>query len=207
MAKSLRIMWPSSTERCARLRHQVDGTCRLVQYLENRNMTKEDQKMKYLALAGLFAAMITIMTAYLFHIPYGINGGYIHFGDMLIYLAACILPHPYAMAAAAIGAGLADLLTAPMWAPATVVIKILMTIGFTRKGRVLCARNVSACALGMVINIIGYFLAECLLFGTKVAFIASATGNLVQSLGSAALFIAAGALFDHSRAFALPPMN
>ena len=31
------------------------------------------------AFTGLFAAMITVMTAWLFHIPYGTNGGYIHF--------------------------------------------------------------------------------------------------------------------------------
>lgn len=67
--------------------------------------------------AGLFAAMITIMTAYICHIPYGANGGYIHFGDALIYLGAVFLPRPYALAAAAIGGGMADLLTAPMWAP------------------------------------------------------------------------------------------
>ena len=49
----------------------------------------------------------------------GFNGGYIHLGDALIYLAAVLLPAPYAMAAGAIGGGLADLLTAPVWAPAT----------------------------------------------------------------------------------------
>ena len=37
---------------------------------------------------GIFAAMITVMTAYICHIPYGANGGYIHFGDTMIYLAA-----------------------------------------------------------------------------------------------------------------------
>ena len=76
-----------------------------------------------MTLTGLFAAMITLMTAYICHIPYGANGGYIHFGDALIYIAAVLLPRPYALAAAAIGGGLADLLTAPMWAPATDVYK------------------------------------------------------------------------------------
>ena len=52
---------------------------------------------------GIFAAMITVMTAYICHIPYGANGGYIHFGDTMIYLAAVFLPRPYALAAAAIG--------------------------------------------------------------------------------------------------------
>ena len=82
---------------------------------------------------GLFAAMITVMTAYICHIPYGANGGYIHFGDALIYVAAVFLPRPYALAAAAIGGGLADLLTAPMWAPATIIIKMLITLPITSK--------------------------------------------------------------------------
>ena len=56
-----------------------------------------------MTLTGLFAAMITLMTAYICHIPYGANGGYIHFGDALIYIAAVLLPRPYALAAAAIG--------------------------------------------------------------------------------------------------------
>lgn len=56
-----------------------------------------------ITVTGLFAAMIALMTAYIFHIPYGANGGYIHFGDALIYIAAVLLPRPYALAAAAIG--------------------------------------------------------------------------------------------------------
>ena len=63
---------------------------------------------KLLTASAMFAAMITLTTAYLFHIPVGVNGGYIHFGDAFIYLAAGLLPMPYACAAAAIGGGLAD---------------------------------------------------------------------------------------------------
>ena len=83
---------------------------------------KQQKPVTLLTVTGLFAAIITLMTAYICHIPYGANGGYIHFGDALIYVAAVILPRPYAMAAAAIGGGLADLLTAPMWAQATIII-------------------------------------------------------------------------------------
>ena len=86
--------------------------------------TKERQsiRMRYITITGLFAAMIAIMTAYICHIPVGINGGYVHFGDSLIYLAATLLPTPYALAAAAIGGGVADLMTAPRWVPATIII-------------------------------------------------------------------------------------
>ena len=56
-------------------------------------------KIRKLTASGVFAALIYVFTAYL-HIPTG--AGYTHAGDGLIYLAACILPTPYAMAAGAI---------------------------------------------------------------------------------------------------------
>ena len=88
-----------------------------------KEKASQSAKMRCLTLTGLMAAMITMMTAYICHIPIGVNGGYIHFGDSIIYLAAVLLPTPYALAAAAIGGGLADLMTAPMWAPAPLIIK------------------------------------------------------------------------------------
>ena len=97
-------------------------------------MKKKDSKIYNITLTGIFAALITIFTAYIGHMPVGANGGYVHFGDGLIYLAAAILPAPYAMAAGAIGGGLADLLTAPAWAIATIIIKALLVIPFTNKG-------------------------------------------------------------------------
>ena len=84
---------------------------------EQRGETAMNGRTIRIVTTGIFAAMITVMTAYICHIPYGANGGYIHFGDTLIYLAAVFLPRPYAFAAAAIGGGMADLLTAPMWMP------------------------------------------------------------------------------------------
>lgn len=58
-----------------------------------------NSQVKKLTFTALMAAMITIFTAYICHIPVGQNGGYIHFGDSLIYIAACLLPWPYAMTA------------------------------------------------------------------------------------------------------------
>ena len=66
----------------------------------------DQQKLHQLILAALFAAAIAVMTAYLLHIPIP-TGGYIHLGDTLIYLSACLLPMPYAVMAAVIGGGLA----------------------------------------------------------------------------------------------------
>ncbi|MDO4463877.1 MAG: TIGR04002 family protein [Bacillota bacterium] len=143
------------------------------------------------------AALITLMTAYICHIPVGTNGGYIHFGDSLIYLAAVLLPRPYALAAAAIGGGLADLLTAPMWAPATIIIKMLITIPFTnRSKKIVTTRNVIASVAAYFISGISYFLAEYIIFGTWSVFLTSMAGSLIQSGGSAVFFIIFGIALD-----------
>lgn len=164
---------------------------------------KSDIKLRYITLTGLFAALITLFTAYILHIPAGPNG-YIHLGDALIYLAAALLPAPYAMAAGAIGGGLADLLTAPMWAPATVIIKILVVIPFTsHHDKLLAKRNLIAPILAMLITIAGYYLAEVILYGKEAAFLVSVTTNLIQGIGSAVVFYALAAALDKAGVKAL----
>lgn len=160
--------------------------------------TASKDMTKKLTVTAVFAAMITIMTAYIFHIPTGINQGYIHLGDALIYLAAASLPMPYACAAGAIGGGLADILTAPAWAPFTIVIKALICLGFSsKKAGIVNKRNIIAATGAMVITIVGYFLAEVLLYGSAAAaFISSATGNLIQGAGSLVLFLIVGKALD-----------
>lgn len=155
------------------------------------------KSIKYMALTAIFAAFITIMTAYILHIPVSLTGGYIHFGDGLIFLAACMLPKPYAMAAGAIGGGLADLLTAPMWTLPTIVVKMLIVLPFTSKSKqIVSKRNIMATVLSYFISATGYYIAESLVFGYEVAFINSYLGSLVQAIGSVVVFIVAGVALD-----------
>lgn len=155
------------------------------------------KKTRKLVIAAVLAAVITIMTAYVCHVPVGTNGGYVHFGDTFIYIAACMLPFPYAAAAAAIGAGLADLLTAPMWILPTIIIKTLICIPFTsKKSKMLCTRNVIAVFISAIISISGYAIAEGIMFGNWAASLVSLSGGFVQSGVSGILFIIAGALLD-----------
>ncbi len=157
----------------------------------------KNEKVRNLTISGIMASLITILTAYICHIPIGINGAYIHFGDSLIYLAAVLLPKPYALAAAAIGGGLADLLTAPMWTPATIIIKMLITLPFTNQSaRIITTQNIFATVLAYLITGIGYFFAEYLIFETYSVLWISLSQNLIQSVGSAALFIVLGIAFD-----------
>ena len=157
-----------------------------------------NSQVKKLTFTALMAAMITIFTAYICHIPVGQNGGYIHFGDSLIYIAACLLPWPYAMTAAAIGGGMA--------APATIIIKALISIPFTNKSdKIVTVRNVVSTIIAFAISATGYAIAEAFItYGfTKQAFTGliaiipvSVPGSCIQSGGSAIIFVILGLVLD-----------
>ena len=150
---------------------------------------RHKENVHLLTISALFAGAITVMTAYMLHIPIP-TGGYIHLGDALIYLAACLLPVPCAAAAAAIGAGLADLLTAPMWVLPTLVIKVVVVLFFTSRGeKLLCRRNLAAVVLAGLFSPAAYALAGCAMAGTMAAFAPQFLGTLVQGIGSGALFL------------------
>lgn len=153
-------------------------------------------------LAGVLAAMVCMATSFL-HIPI-VGGGYVHMGDTVIYLTAAFLPTPYAVAAAAVGAGLADVLVAPIWAPFTVVIKAVMALAFTaKKERFLCRRNALAPVIAGVIGVAGYYVAEVVIFclsggelaAVAVAALAAIPFNAMQEVaGGIAFLLLAGAL-------------
>ncbi len=151
-------------------------------------MTNHNQ-LRRLTTAALFAAAITITTAYLLHIPLPV-GGYVHVGDSLIYLAACLLPTPWAMLTGAIGGGLADLLTAPIWALPTLLIKALLCLPFTSKNpHILCARNGIAVVISGLLSPLLYGLVNVFYAGGAAAFLPQFLGTLVQSVASGILFL------------------
>lgn len=161
--------------------------------------TNSNAAVQRMTVTAILAAMTTLMTAYIFHIPVGTNGGYIHLGDAVIYIAAALLPMQYACAVGAIGGGLADLLTAPMWTPATVIIKILICLPFSSKGsKIVTKRNVVALFLAFCISATGYYLAEGILFGFTTAFFTSVAGSVAQSGGSAIVFVILGMALDRA---------
>ncbi len=159
------------------------------------NATNKKAKTRNLAIAAVLAALTTVMTAYVCHIP--TTTGYIHLGDSLIYLAACLLPRTYAMAVGAIGGGVADLLTAPMWTVPTIIIKMLIVLPFSNNSKkIVTVRNSSVTLIAFLISAIGYFLAESLVFGYEIAFFTSVAGTAVQGIGSAVTFVILGMALD-----------
>lgn len=165
------------------------------------NSKENNKKTKLIVLSALLAALVFLTTAYILHIPVGGNGGYVHIGDAFIYLAAVLLPTPYAMAAAAIGAGLADIATgAAIWAIPTIIIKPILVLFFTNKSeKIVNTRNVVGTIFAGITGTILYMIAEGIMIGSmKAAFVMNLIG-LVQPLGSAVVFILVGFAFDKAK--------
>ncbi len=154
-----------------------------------------------MCLSAVFTAAITAAT--FIHIPAPMsNGGYIHIGDIFVYLSACFLPAPYAAVSAAIGGGLADGLSgAVLWVIPSVIIKAAMTLFLSNaSSKIISKRNIAGVIIGMVITVAGYYFAEVIIFRCGFAVpLASVPFNIIQAVGSAVLFILAGIALDRTK--------
>ncbi len=163
--------------------------------------TAQTTKIKMMTLTGLFSALIFVFTAYI-HVPTG--AGYTHAGDGLIYLAASMLPLPYAVAAGVIGAGLADGLSGfAVWIPATIIIKAITALFFTNKSeKIITKRNLLAIIPSLILCIVGYSLYEGIVITKSLsaaAIIAAFTQTpayTIQVAASSVLYIVVGTALD-----------
>lgn len=155
-------------------------------------------KIRRLILTGLFAAIICLTTAYILHIPTGVNGGYVHIGDALIYIAAALLPKPYAMIAAIIGAGMADFITGSViWVIPTMIIKpILVLFVSSKSDKIINIKNIVGTLIAGIIGMILYMVADGIIFGNFLAAFVFTTIGLIQPIGSFIVFILLGIAFD-----------
>ena len=155
----------------------------------------KNKRIKLIALSGIFAAFIFILTAYI-HIPS--HNGYTHVGDAFIYLAATMLPMPYAICASVIGAMLADVLSGfAIWAPATILIKALIVLLYTSKNeKIICKRNIFALIFAGIITFLGYYLYEAIFISNFIVALLGIVGYLTQSILSAIVFVIIGKTFD-----------
>ena len=152
-------------------------------------------QIRAMSLSGVFATLVFVITAYL-HIP--TYNGYVHVGDGFVFLAACLLPTPYAVAVGAIGAMLADVLTGfAIWAPGSMVIKALMAVLFSCKGKkILSLRNILVLIPAALISIGGYYFYVVIITGSFVASLSGIPGSAIQAATSSLVFIIAGLAMD-----------
>lgn len=147
-----------------------------------------------ITVCAVMTALTFVLTAYL-QIPS--TTGYVHVGDSVIYLSACLLPLPYAVFVGAVGGTVADLLSGfAIWAPGTLVIKSVSVLFFSRAKKFVCTRNLIALVAAALISTVGYYLYESMLLGSLLTPLLGIPGYIMQAVLSGAIFIALGLSFD-----------
>ena len=162
---------------------------------------KNKKSLLKLTYTAIFTAIILLSTL-LVKFSTGMGEGYIHLGDCFIYLSACILPFPYCLIAGALGGAFADILGGfAVWSIPTAIIKTLNALPFMlvcRKGRtnkILSGKTVLMTVVSGIFTILGYFIAECILYSVASATL-SLVGNTIQAVASGILFLIFASALD-----------
>lgn len=155
----------------------------------------KNNKIFKMSLTAVFTAMIFVMTRFI-SIP--VAAGYVHLGDAFAYLAASLIG-PWGLFAAAVGEALADISSGwIVYAPAALIIKPLIALSFVfankKRRKILTLRTALFTIPAGVITVAGYFLADLII--DKSYAVVNITGNIIQAIGSAVVFVLLAAALD-----------
>jgi len=126
---------------------------------------------KRIVLNGIMVAL-TFLATYFTHIPTPLPGGYFNLGDAVIIVTAVILGRKSGLVAGALGSMLADVAFGSfLFAPITFIVKGLegyvtgLVVNPSSEKPKGALRILSGAAIGGIIMVGGYFLAEAFILG------------------------------------------
>lgn len=135
-------------------------------------------------ITALFIALVMVFTMFInIRLPIAANGGLIHLGNVPLFVAAMNLGKRKAAIAGGVGMAMFDLIGGwTTWAPFTFVIVALMGwfSGLLLEKNHSLSRYIMAVGLALFLKVVGYYIAEWILYGNFLAPLTSIPGNLVQ---------------------------
>ena len=142
------------------------------------------RELVYLALMTALVAVATMVIS----VPVAATGGYVNFGDTLIFVSALIFGPLTGLVAGGVGSAMADVLGAyGVWAPFTLLVKgleglicgyvflKLLGIGWGRDKAALASMILAAAWM-----IVGYFISGAIIIGSLSVAAVEIPANLVQ---------------------------
>ena len=138
---------------------------------------------KKLTINAMCIALTFVATAFInIRLPIMANGGLIHLGNVPLFLAAMIFGKKTGALAGAFSMGFFDLISGwTAWAPFTFIIVGIMgyAVGkISEKNTTLW--YIIAIVVALIIKIVGYYIAEGILYSNWIAPATSIPGNVVQ---------------------------
>lgn len=157
-------------------------------------MNKQRNTIFEITITALFIALVYVFTAFVnIRLPLAANGGLIHLGNVPLFIGAILFGKRVGAIAGGVGMALFDLLSGwTAWAPFTLVIVGLMgfTLGLIAEKSDKIYSYIAAIAIAGVIKIVGYYIAEAVIYQNIFVPVSSIPGNLLQ-IGFAALIVIA----------------
>ena len=156
------------------------------------NNSKLNNNIKFITITAVFIALTYVFTAFVnIRLPIAANGGLVHLGNVPLFIGAIIFGKKTSAIAGGVGMGLFDLLSGwTAWAPFTFIIVALMgfAVGAITEKHHGIGFDALAIGVACIIKVVGYYIAEVILFGNWLAPVTSIPGNLVQ-IGVAAVIV------------------
>ncbi|WP_434167141.1 ECF transporter S component [Peribacillus frigoritolerans] len=155
-----------------------------------QSYSRSSQNTMDLIINAMLIALVFLSTFFLnIKLPIAANGGLVHLGTAMLFIASILFGPKKAALAGAIGMGLFDIVGGwTLWAPITIVARglqgyIVGKIAWS-KGRngTSIAFNVIATIVSIPFMIAVYYIGEGILYGNWIAPLASIPGDLVQNI-------------------------
>jgi uncharacterized membrane protein len=155
----------------------------------SQSYSKTSQKTLDLIMTAMLVALVFLSTFFLnIKLPISVNGGLVHLGTAMLFIASILFGPKKGALAGAIGMGLFDIVGGwLLWAPITIVARglqgfIVGKIAWSkgRKGSSL-ALNVIATIVSIPFMIAVYYFGEVILYGNWIVPLTSIPGDLLQN--------------------------
>lgn len=155
-----------------------------------QSYSRSSQKTMDLIITAMLIALVFLSTFFLnIKLPIAANGGLVHLGTAMLFIASILFGPKKAALAGAIGMGLFDIVGGwTLWAPITIVARGLqgyivgkITWSKGRNGTSI-AFNVIATIVSIPFMIAVYYIGEGILYSNWIAPLASIPGDLVQNI-------------------------
>lgn len=141
-----------------------------------------NKSTKKIVLNGIMIALVCMATMVI-QIPMPGTNGYINIGDSVIFISSILFGPITGMLSGGIGSMLADILSGyAHWAIFTLLIKGIegYLVGILIKNNITILKSIFSTLIGVLVMVIGYFLAGIVLKGSTLISLASVPGNLIQ---------------------------